>query len=197
MATKSIKKLILELSKLPGVGEKSATRYAFYILNQTDDYAENLAQAILDVKHSVKKCPICGAVCEDDKCDICSNDDRDYSTICVVEDDRDVMIIENTNKFNGAYHILGGNLNPLNGITPDKLNIESLINRVKSTSVREVILALNTSIEGQSTAMYLLQVLKLFDVKITKLASGIPMGSNIEFSDNQTIAQALEGRIEL
>ena len=197
MSTKSIKKLILELSRLPGVGEKSAKRYAFFILNQNDEYAKNLSEAIINVKKYVKKCPICHSVCEDELCEFCSDRTRDHSIICVVEENKDILTIENTNKYNGVYHVLEGTLNPLSNVTPDKLNINTLIERINNSDVKEVILALSTGIEGQSTSMYLLQILKKFEIKITKLASGIPIGSNIEFADIPTMAEALEGRIKL
>ena len=190
MPTKSLERLILEFNKLPGVGQKSATRYAFHILNQSEEDVKNFAEALLAVKENVKKCHICGNYCESDTCNICSDNARNHRIICVVEESKDIMILEKTTKFRGVYHVL-------NGITPNELNIKSLLERIAKDDIEEIILATNPNIEGETTAMYLAKLMKNFGIKITKLASGIPMGGNLEFSDTATISRALDDRIEI
>ncbi len=197
MSTKSLEKLILEFNKLPGVGIKSATRYAFFILNQSEEEVKNFIEALSSVKKNVKKCSICGNFCENDICDICSDNLREKDIICVVEDSKDIITLEKTTKFKGVYHVLEGRLDPLNGITPNELNIKSLIQRIADNDIKEIILATNPNLEGETTAMYLARLIKNFDIKVTKLASGIPMGGNIEFSDTATISRALDDRIEI
>jgi len=188
MPTKSLERLILEFNKLPGVGQKSATRYAFHILNQSEEDVKNFAEALLAVKENVKKCHICGNYCESA---------RDHKIICVVEESKDIMILEKTTKYRGVYHVLNGRLDPLNGITPNELNIKSLLERIAKDDIEEIILATNPNIEGETTAMYLAKLMKNFGIKITKLASGIPMGGNLEFSDTATISRALDDRVEI
>lgn len=197
MATKSLERLILEFNKLPGVGIKSATRYAFFILNQSEEEVKSFIEALNTVKDKVKKCPICGNFCEDDICSICGDNLRDKSIVCVVEDSKDIITLEKTTKFRGVYHVLDGRLDPLNGITPNELNIKSLIQRLADDSIKEIILATNPNLEGETTAMYLAKLIKNFDIKVTKLASGIPIGGNLEFSDTATISRALDDRIEI
>ncbi|ATV60226.1 recombination mediator RecR [Fusobacterium pseudoperiodonticum] len=197
MPTKSLERLILEFNKLPGVGQKSATRYAFHILNQSEEDVKNFAEALLAVKDNVKRCSICGNYCESDTCNICSDNTRNHNIICVVEESKDIMILEKTTKYRGVYHVLNGRLDPLNGITPNELNIKSLIERLGKEDIEEIILATNPNIEGETTAMYLAKLIKNFGIKITKLASGIPMGGNLEFSDTATISRALDDRVEI
>ena len=197
MPTKSLERLILEFNKLPGVGQKSATRYAFHILNQSEEDVKNFAEALLAVKDNVKRCSVCGNYCESDICNICSDNARNHNIICVVEESKDIMILEKTTKFKGVYHVLNGRLDPLNGITPNELNIKSLLERIAKDDIEEIILATNPNIEGETTAMYLAKLMKNFGIKITKLASGIPMGGNLEFSDTATISRALDDRIEI
>lgn len=197
MSTRSLQKLILEFNKLPGVGMKSATRYAFFMLNQSEEEVREFSEALIAVKENVKKCSICGNYCEEDICDICDDKLRDHSLICVVEDSRDIIILEKTTRYKGVYHVLNGRLDPLNGITPNELNIKSLLKRISDKEVKEIILATNPNIEGEATAMYLAKLLKNFEIKITKLASGIPMGGNLEFSDTATVGRALDDRIEI
>lgn len=197
MSTRSLQKLILEFNKLPGVGMKSATRYAFFMLNQSEEEVREFSEALIAVKENVKKCSICGNYCEEDICDICDDKLRDHSLICVVEDSRDIIILEKTTRYRGVYHVLNGRLDPLNGITPNELNIKSLLKRISDKEVKEIILATNPNIEGEATAMYLAKLLKNFEIKITKLASGIPMGGNLEFSDTATVGRALDDRIEI
>ena len=197
MPTRSLQRLILEFNKLPGVGQKSATRYAFHILNQSKEDVENFVEALLAVKENIKKCSVCGDYCESDTCDICSDHERDHRIVCVVEESKDIMILEKTTKFRGVYHVLDGRLDPLNGITPNELNIKSLLERIEKDDIEEIILATNPNIEGETTAMYLAKLMKNFGIKITKLASGIPIGSNLEFSDTATISRALDDRVEV
>ena len=197
MPTRSLQRLILEFNKLPGVGQKSATRYAFHILNQSKEDIENFVEALLAVKENIKKCSVCGDYCESDTCDICSDHERDHRIVCVVEESKDIMILEKTTKFRGVYHVLDGRLDPLNGITPNELNIKSLLERIAKDDIEEIILATNLNIEGETTAMYLAKLMKNFGIKITKLASGIPIGSNLEFSDTATISRALDDRVEV
>ena len=197
MPTRSLQRLILEFNKLPGVGQKSATRYAFHILNQSKEDVESFVEALLAVKENIKKCSVCGDYCESDTCDICSDHERDHRIVCVVEESKDIMILEKTTKFRGVYHVLDGRLDPLNGITPNELNIKSLLERIAKDDIEEIILATNPNIEGETTAMYIAKLMKNFGIKITKLASGIPIGSNLEFSDTATISRALDDRVEV
>lgn len=197
MSTRYLEKLIDEFHKLPSIGKKTATRLAFHVLEMDDNEVERFATAMLDVKKHVKKCAVCGNFSEDDVCEICSNELRNKELICIVEDGRDIIPLEKTGKYNGLYHVLNGKIAPLNGITPDKLNIKTLLERITKTDVKEVIFALNPDLEGETTVLYLTKLLKPFGVTLTKIASGIPMGGNIEFADGATIAKALEGRQEL
>lgn len=197
MATKSLERLIDEFNKLPGIGRKSATRLAFHILEMSDEQVEKFSEAMKEVKKAIKKCPVCGDFCENDLCNICADETRDKDIVCVVEDSRDIISFEKTGKFNGTYHVLNGKIAPLNGMTPDRLNIKSLLERVAATDISEVILALNPDLEGETTSLYLTKLLKPFGVKITKIASGIPIGGNIEFADTATISKALDGRHEV
>ncbi len=197
MATKSLERLIDEFNKLPGIGRKSATRLAFHILEMSEEQVEKFSEAMKEVKKTIKKCPICGDFCENDLCNICADETRDKDIVCVVEDSRDIISFEKTGKYNGTYHVLNGKIAPLNGMTPDRLNIKSLLERVAATDISEVILALNPDLEGETTSLYLTKLLKPFGVKITKIASGIPIGGNIEFADTATISKALDGRHEV
>ncbi len=196
MATKSIEKLTDYFYRFPGIGKKSATRLAFHILEMDNSEIDEFVKAIHEVKDNTEKCTICGNLSESPICNICSDESRDSSIICVVEDNRDIIALEKSKSFNGKYHVLNGKIAPLSGITPDKLNIKSLLQRVASEEISEIILALNPDLEGETTAMYLMKLLKPFGVKITKIASGIPMGGNIEFSDIATINRALNDRKE-
>lgn len=197
MATKSLEILIDEFNRLPGIGRKSATRLAFYVLEMSEAEIERFSKALKDAKENVKKCRICGNFSEEDVCEICSDLFREKDIICVVEDGRDIIPLEKTKRFKGSYHVLGGKIDPLNGITPDKLNLKSLLERVANDDIKEIIIALNPDLEGETTSIYLTKLLKPFEIKITKIASGIPMGGNLEFADVATITKALEGRQEL
>lgn len=197
MATKSLEILIDEFNRLPGIGRKSAVRLAFHVLEMSEERVNKFAEALISAKVSVKKCSVCGNFSEEEICEICSDEFREKDIICIVEDGRDIISLEKTNKYKGKYHVLNGKIDLLNGITPDKLNLKSLLERVAKEDIKEVIIALNPDLEGETTALYLTKLLKPFQIKVTKIASGIPMGGNIEFADIATISQALEGRQEL
>jgi len=194
--TKTLNRLIEELSKMPGIGPKSAQRIAFYILGSSKEEAKALSQAILDLKEKITHCLICNNITEENPCEICSNNQRDHSIICVVEEPKDVLAFEKSRGFNGIYHVLLGALSPLEGIGPDELKIKELIGRLKKDKVSEVILATNPNTNGEMTAMYLAKMIKPLGVKVTRIAYGIPAGSNIDYVDEETLAKSLEGRKE-
>ena len=205
--TKTLNRLIEELSKMPGIGPKSAQRIAFYILQSSKEEAKALSQAILDLKEKIIRCSICNNITEEDPCEICSNSQRDHSIICVVEEPKDVLAFEKSRGFNGIYHVLLGALSPLEGIGPDELKIKELVERLKkekasglerplARKVSEVILATNPNTNGEMTAMYLAKLIKSLGVKVTRIAYGIPAGSNIDYVDEETLAKSLEGRKE-
>jgi recombination protein RecR len=187
--------LIEELSRLPGIGRKTATRLAFHLLKVQDHHAENLANAILQMKKKVHLCPICFNLTEHETCNICSDVNRNKDQICVVEDSESLMMIEKTNQFDGVYHVLGGVISPLDGIGAEDLNIKSLLARLES--VNEVILALNPSTEGEATTIYLARLIKPLHIKVTRLARGIPLGGHLEFVDELTLTKALQARDEV
>lgn len=197
MTTKSLDRLIDELNKLPGIGRKSASRIAFHLIALDEKEILKFSSILIEAKQNVKKCKICGNFSDKEECEICKNEFRDRSLICVVEDSRDIISLEKTGKYSGVYHVLGGKIAPLKGITPDKLNIVSLLERVASGGVKEVIIAINPDLEGETTSLYLNKILKNFEIKITRIARGIPIGGNIEYADSATISKALEGRQEI
>ncbi len=186
--------LIAHLARLPGIGFKTAQRLAIFILKSPDEYARQLAQAILDVKLKTHLCKRCFNVAEDEYCRICSDPKRDVHKICVVEDIVDVMAIEETHTYNGLYHVLGGVISPLAGVNPEDLNINALLDRVKNEPIDEVILALNPSTEAETTIIYLTRLLRDTRVQISRLASGVPMGSHLEYLDGATIGMAIQAR---
>lgn len=194
-SSQSIQKAIESFASLPSIGRKTAQRLVFHILRQPDEYSEQFADAILHLKRNVKLCSICFNYTDVDPCPICSSFKRDKSTICVVEEPNDVLAIEKTNEYFGFYHVLHGVLNPLEGINADDLKIKELVARVNSTD--EIILAINPSVEGEITTQYLSKILKPFEIKISRIASGIPLGSALEFSDEATLSRAIESRIQL
>ena len=194
---KPLNRLINELSKLPGIGGKTAQRLAFHILSMDDKDAQALADAINDAKKNMKYCSVCGNLTDEDPCSICSDESRDKSMICVVESPRDVIAMEKIKEYQGYYHVLHGAISPMDGIGPADINLQSLITRLQDTDVKELIIATNPTIEGEATAMYLSRLLKPFEVKVTRLAYGIPVGSNLEFADEATLLRALSGRIEM
>lgn len=196
-ATSAIQKLLDELERLPGIGPKSAQRIAYWILNEDRVDATRLAQAIIEVKDTVHFCSRCFNYAQDDLCDICASSKRDQNTICVVSEPRDIPPIERTGTFSGVYHVLGGALSPLEGIGPDDLRIAELLARLNNPSVSEVILATNPNIEGETTASYLARLIKPLGVKVSRLASGLPVGGDLEFADEVTLGRAIEARREL
>lgn len=189
-----LERLILQLQKLPTVGPKTAQRLAFFMLTLPDIETNQIAEAILEVKENLSDCNICGTITDINPCRICSNPRRDQQKICVVEQPDDLWAIERTEIFPGLYHVLGGVLSPLDGVGPDSLRIDSLFNRVGNGDVNEVILATNWNTEGQATALYLTQHLEKYQVSVTRIAYGIPVGGDLEYIDEVTLAKALEGR---
>ncbi len=190
-----IQRLIEQFRKLPGVGAKTAARYAFAVLDFKSDDAELFADAIKGVKTEVYKCPICHGLSDNESsCEICSSPGRDSSVICVVENAKDVIVMERVRGYRGTYHVLGGALSPLDNITPDNLNFNSLIKRVKESDVSEIIIATNPTPGGDTTAAYLARILEPYDVKVSRLAYGIPVGGDIEYADEVTLFRAMEGR---
>lgn len=196
-ATSAIQKLLDELERLPGIGPKSAQRIAYWILNEDRVDATRLAQAIIEVKDTVHFCSRCFNYAQDELCDICASSKRDQNTICVVSEPRDIPPIERTGTFSGVYHVLGGALSPLESIGPDDLHIAELLARLNNPSVAEVILATNPNIEGETTASYLARLIKPLGVKVSRLASGLPVGGDLEFADEVTLGRAIEARREL
>jgi recombination protein RecR len=190
----SVEHLAEQFSQLPGIGRKTAHRLALYIVKMSRDEAVALAKALVNVKDKVRYCSICSNITETDPCGICSNAKRDRTYICVVEEPNDVLAIEKTHEFKGLYHVLGGALSPLDGIGPEDLRVKELLQRMNS-SVEEVILALNPNVEGEATTLYLSKLLKPLNVKVTRIARGLPVGSDLEFADEATLTRAIEGRI--
>ncbi|MCX8106265.1 MAG: recombination mediator RecR [Ignavibacterium album] len=190
-------KAIDELSKLPGVGKKTAQRLALHIIKNDKESAEKLAKAIIDLKEKLMLCKKCFNLSEDELCDICKNPKRDQSTICVVEEVSDVIAIEKSHEFTGLYHVLGGVLSPLMGIGAENLRIKELINRFHDEEIKEVILALNPDTEGETTSLYLAKLIKPLGIKVTRIARGIPIGGDLEFADEATIGKAMLNRIDL
>ena len=193
----SLENLIDKFAALPGIGKKSAQRLAFHVLSLPDSEAKSFADAILDAKASVHCCPICQNLTDGELCSVCNVSRRDKGIICVVAEPRDVLSFERSREFGGVYHVLHGVMSPMNHIGPDDLKISELVARVAQGQVREVIMATNPDTEGDTTAMYLYRLLKPFDVRVTRLAYGIPVGSNLEYADDATLSRALEGRREM
>jgi recombination protein RecR len=189
-----LERLIEKFEKMPSIGKKSAQRIAFYILNLSNEEAADFADAIIDAKNKMKFCSVCQTLTDSDICSVCASSARDKSTICVVEDSKDVMAIERTKEFTGTYHVLHGLISPMDGITPDQLKIKELLARVANDNIKEIILATNPTVEGDATALYIAHLLKPFDIKITRLAYGIPVGGELEYADTDTLTRAIEGR---
>ena len=189
-----LERLIEQFRSLKGIGKKTATRLAFCILDFSEEQTERFTDAVLDAKRSIRRCLCCFNISEGDICAICSDDRRDKSTVCVVEDARAVMAFEKVKEYNGVYHVLGGVISPMDGIGPDELNIKELVSRVANNGVKEVILATNPTIEGETTAMYISKLLKPFEVKVSRLAYGVPVGGDLEYADEVTLYRAMEGR---
>lgn len=186
--------LVNNLTLFPGVGEKTAERYVYSLCEKEPEEVENLANALIDFKKNIKYCEICGCLTDTNECDICSDKDRDRSTICVVEDSKNVFFIEKTKKYKGLYHVLNGVISPIEGINPEDLNLYSLLNDRITKDVKEIIIALNPSIEGDVTSLYIQKVLEKYDVKVSRLSYGIPMGSDIEYLDPIMISKAWDDR---
>jgi len=195
---KPLSRLIAELSKLPGIGGKTAQRLAFHILSLSDSEAEGLADAIVDAKKNMHYCSVCGNLTDRDPCDICSDPARDKTTVCVVENPRDVSAMERVKEYHGLYHVLNGAISPMDGIGPDDINLRSLIVRLQENDdIKEVILATNPNIEGEATAMYIARLVKPAGIKVSRIAHGLPVGGDLEYADEETLYRAMEGRREL
>lgn len=190
----AVENLIDEFAKLPGIGRKSAQRLAFHVLNLPKEQAEGLADAIVKAKETVHTCPKCQNLTDQELCPICSNPARDSTTICVVADPKDIIAFEKTREYKGLYHVLHGTISPLNHIGPDEIRIRELLSRVAEEDIREVIIATNPDTEGEATAMYIARLLAPFDIRISRLAYGIPVGGHLEYIDEVTLMRALEGR---
>jgi recombination protein RecR len=193
----SMSRLIEQLTRLPGIGEKTATRMAFHILRADREYATLLAEAVLSVKNDTKLCSECFALTEDDPCRLCTDVDRIGDLVCVVEEPADLLAVERAGSFRGRYHVLHGTLAPLDGVGPDDLKIQPLLVRIQQRDVREVIVATNPTVEGEATAIYLAKLLKPLGVRVTRIAHGIPVGGDLEYTDVMTVGRALEGRREM
>ena len=192
-----LNRLIQQFARLPGIGKKTAQRLAFNILTQPQDVAKEFAEALLEARQKIHLCPVCQCLTELDVCPVCSEQGRNRSVICVVEDSKDVMAIERTREYKGLYHVLHGVLSPLDSIGPDQLKIRELIARLSDPEVKEVILATNPTVEGEATAGYLARIIKPMGLKVTRLAFGIPIGGDLEYADEITLSRALEGRNEI
>lgn len=198
MYSEAIKKLIGEFEKLPSIGHKTAIRLTFYILESDESAAKNMAEALIEAKQKVRFCTKCFNLAENDLCDICANSKRDLSTICVVENVKDVVAMEKTHEYKGLYHVLHGAISPMNNITANDIKIKELISRLSDDSVHEVILATNPTIEGEATAMYISRIIKTIpNVKVSRIAHGIPVGGDLEYTDEITLIKAMENRREM
>ncbi len=193
----AIQHLLDEFEKLPGIGPKSAQRIVYWLLNSSKEDATELANAIINIKNTVHFCSKCFNYAEKDLCGICCDDRRDHSTICVVCEPRDITAIERTHEYSGVYHVLGGAISPMDGIAPDDLTISDLLRRLAGDDVREVIMATNPNVEGETTAIYLAKLIKPLGVKVTRLASGLPVGGDLEYADEITLGRAIEARREI
>ena len=193
----SIEKLIESFEKLPSIGNKTAARLAFYILDRPEEEVKEFVDAIINAKKNLKYCSKCFNISDTDPCEICSNPRRDESVICVVEDVKDVVAMERTHEFNGLYHVLHGSISPMNGVGPDDIKIKELLSRLMDGTVKELILATNPRVEGEATAMYISKLVKPMGIKVTRIAHGIPVGGDLEYTDEVTLSKALEGRREL
>lgn len=193
----SIEKLIEAFEKLPSIGNKTAARLAFHMLDATEEETNEFVKAILEAKSNLKYCSQCYNISDTDPCPICGNQNRDHSIICVVEDVRDVVAMERTHEFKGIYHVLHGSISPMNGVGPDDIKIKELLSRLMNGEVKEIILATNPRVEGEATAMYISKLVKPMGIKATRIAHGIPVGGDLEYTDEVTLSKALEGRREI
>jgi recombination protein RecR len=197
MTVTALDRLIVQLSKLPGVGKKSASRMAYHILDSSSVYACALAEELAGLHRLIRRCGLCGGFTEIDPCSICSDAGRDHSLLCIVERAQDLRIIEESREFHGVFHVLGGLIAPLEGVGPTDLSIGRLIGRVESQNIKEIILAFNPTVEGDTTALYLQKVLKEFPVEVTRLASGLPVGGDLEYTDRLTLSRSFRGRVRM
>lgn len=193
----ALQKLSEQFARLPGIGRKSAMRLAFSILELSDEEAQNFANTILEAKEKVHLCPVCQSLTDKEVCSVCNDLSRDRSTIMVLEDTKAVLSMEKVREYRGLYHVLHGVISPMNGVTPDKLKIKELLARIANEEVKEIIIATNPTVEGEATAMYLSKLLKPFEIKITRLAYGIPVGADLEYADEVTLYRAIEGRRDI
>ncbi|MEG1981077.1 MAG: recombination mediator RecR [Clostridia bacterium] len=190
-------KLVEQFEKLPGIGHKSALRLAFHVLSMTKDEGNEFATAILDAKEKIHFCQKCFNITDKEICNICSNDTRDTTTICVVENARDIVAFEKTREYKGLYHVLQGVISPMDGIGPDEIRVRELLNRTQKEDIKEVIMATNPDVEGEATALYISNLLKPFGIKVSRLALGIPVGGDLEYADEITLLRAMEGRTQI
>lgn len=193
----ALEKLIEQFRKMPSIGRKTAQRMAFHVLDLNDEEAKEFAEAIIDAHTKIHRCALCHNLTENELCPVCDSVNRDHSTVCVVEEPRDVLAIERMREFSGVYHVLHGVISPMNGIGPENLTVKSLVERAAKGDIKEIIMATNPTIEGDTTAMYISKLIKPFGVKVTRLAYGIPVGADIEYADDVTLMRALAGRSEL
>ncbi len=193
----SLQRLAEQFGRLQGIGKKNAMKMAFSVLDMTDEEAAEFASAIIEAKEKIHLCPICQNITDKDVCPICTDETRDRRTVCVVSDAKVVMSMEKVREYKGLYHVLHGVISPMNGTTPDKLKIKELLARIDEGEIEEVIIATNPTVEGEATAMYLSRLLKNFEIKVTRLAYGVPMGSDLEYADEITLYRALEGRRDI
>ena len=193
----ALQKLAEQFARLPGIGKKSAMRLAFSILELSDEEAQSFANTIIEAKEKVHLCPVCQSLTDKELCSVCNDLSRDKSTIMVLEDTKAVLSMEKVREYRGLYHVLHGVISPMNGVTPDKLKIKELLSRIADDEVKEIIIATNPTVEGEATAMYLSKLLKPFEIKITRLAYGIPVGSDLEYADEVTLYRAIEGRRDI
>lgn len=197
MYSETITKLINQFEKLPGIGHKTAVRLAFFVLESPKEYAKEMSEVILEAREKIKFCSKCYNITETDPCEICSNTKRDESVICVVENVKDVIAMEKTHEYKGMYHVLHGAISPMNNINASDIKIKELLSRLADDTVKEIILATNPTVEGEATAMYISRLIKPLGVKVTRIAHGIPVGGDLEYTDEITLIKALEGRREI
>ena len=193
----SIEKLIESFERLPSIGHKTAIRLAFHMLDMKQEETDEFIKSITEAKKKLKYCSICFNIADTDPCPICSSPKRDKSVICVVEDVRDIMAMERTHEYKGVYHVLHGTISPMNGIGPDEIKIKELLNRIRDNDIKEVIIATNPRVEGEATSIYLSKLIKAFNIKVTRIAHGIPVGGDLEYTDEITLMKAMEGRREI
>lgn len=191
-----INKLVNELTKLPGIGPKTAQRLALYLIKSDKSYCEDLAHSVIDLKLKIKQCEKCFNLADSLLCHICADDNRIKDLLCIVAEPQDILVIEKSREYKGLYHVLGGLISPMDGIGPDQLRIKEVLARIKDENINEIIIATSPNIQGEATAMYLSKLIKPLDIKLTRIASGIPMGADIEYADEYTMAKAIEGRRE-